>query len=131
MATPVDPAFFYKLGSQAQEYFFQQVLSWPMAVQIVIIVGAILLARHATRTMDAWFERLQARCASMPELCAELPFLVTFKRVITSSGPDFGAVTYRGDEEPLLGQGACRGPLAFGFSLYFSSYRSLARGHAS
>ncbi len=84
MATPFDPAFFDQLIHRTQEYFFQQVLSWPMAVQIVVIVGALLLAHHATRALDAWFERLQARCASMPELSAELPLLVTFKRVITS-----------------------------------------------
>ena len=84
MATPFDPAFFDQLIHRIQEYFFQQVLSWPMAIQIVVIVGAILLARHATRALDVWFDRLQARCASMPELSAELPLLVTFKRVITS-----------------------------------------------
>jgi small-conductance mechanosensitive channel len=84
MATPVDLTFFEKIGAQAQEYFFQQVLSWTMAVQVVIIVGAILLARHVTRGMNAWFTRLQAQYSSVPELCAELPLLMTFKRVINS-----------------------------------------------
>jgi small-conductance mechanosensitive channel len=84
MNTSFDLASLQKIWLLAQEYFFQQVLSWPMAVQIVVIVGAILFARHTTRSMDAWFERLQARCASMPELCAELPLLKTFKRVINS-----------------------------------------------
>ena len=84
MATPFDPAFFDNLIPGAQEYFFQQVLSWAMVAQIVVIFCAILIARHATRAMDAWFERLQVRCASMPELCAELSLLVIFKRVITS-----------------------------------------------
>jgi len=84
MANPFDPAFFDKIGSQARDYLFQHVLSFAMAVQIVVIGCAIILARHATRAMDAWFERLQTRCASMPELCAELPLLVTFKKVITS-----------------------------------------------
>ncbi len=80
----LDPSTFHKIWSQAQAYISQNVLSWPMAVQIAVIVGAILLARHATRSMDAWFERLQVRCASMPELCAELPLLKTFKGVINS-----------------------------------------------
>jgi hypothetical protein len=84
MATPFDLTFFEKIGAQAQEYFFQQVLSWTMAVQVVIIVGAILFARHVTRGMNAWFTRLQAQYSSVPELCAELPLLMTFKRVINS-----------------------------------------------
>ena len=84
MATPLHPAFFDKISTQAQEYVHQQVLSWAMAVQLVVIGCAILLARLATRAMDVWFEGLKARCASMPELCAELPYLVTFKRVIAA-----------------------------------------------
>jgi len=84
MATPFDPAFFDQLIPRAREYFSQNVISWAMAVQIVVIGCAILLAHYTTRSMDAWFERLQSRCASMPELCAELPLLKTFKRVINS-----------------------------------------------
>lgn len=84
MNTSLDTATFHKIWFQAREYIFQQVLSWGMAAQVAVIAGAILLARHTTRALDAWFERLQVRCASMPELCDELPLLKTFKRVIFS-----------------------------------------------
>jgi small-conductance mechanosensitive channel len=84
MATPVDLAFLDRLGSQIQEYFFQQVLTWAVAVQIVVVAGAVLLARHVTRAMNAWFSRLEDRCSSVPGLCADLPLLETLKRVIIS-----------------------------------------------
>jgi len=84
MATPFDPAAFDQLIPRAQEILFQQVLSWPLAVQLVVIGGAILLAHYATRAMNAWFSRLETHCLSMPDLCAELPLLKTFKRVIHS-----------------------------------------------
>ncbi|MEJ2092662.1 MAG: mechanosensitive ion channel [Syntrophobacterales bacterium] len=84
MATFFDPAFFDKLMSRAQEYFFQHVLSWAMAVQVVVIIGAVLLAHKLTQGINAWFTRLETHCLSMPDLCAELPLLKTFKRVINS-----------------------------------------------
>jgi small-conductance mechanosensitive channel len=84
MATPFQLAFFDKIGSQAQEYFFQQVLSWSMAVQIAVIGGAILLAFRGTRGINAWFARLQEQSSLPPELQAELPQLTIFKRVIRS-----------------------------------------------
>ena len=84
MATSFDPAFFDKLMSRAQEYFFQHVLSWAMAVQVVVIIGAVLLAHKLTQGINAWFTRLETHCLSMPDLCAELPLLKTFKRVINS-----------------------------------------------
>ncbi len=84
MATPFDPAFFDQLIHRAQEFFFQQVLSWPMAVQVVVIGGAILLAFRGTRGLNAWFARLQEQSSLPPELQAELPQLTIFKRVIRS-----------------------------------------------
>lgn len=84
MATPFDLSFFDQLGSQAREYFFLQVLSWAMAAQVVVIGGAILLAHQATRALNIWFTRLQRQCALVPDLCADIPLLMTFKKVITS-----------------------------------------------
>jgi len=84
MANPFYPAFFDKIGSQARDYLFQHVLSFAMAVQVVVIVGAVLLAHQITRGINAWFARLETTSLSMPDLCAELPLLKTFKRVINS-----------------------------------------------
>ena len=73
-----------KVWSQTQEYFFQQVLSWAMAIQVVVIAGAVFLAHKVTQGINAWFTRLETHCLSMPDLCSELPLLKTFKRVINS-----------------------------------------------
>jgi hypothetical protein len=37
MGSPFDLAQLDKIGSQAREYFFQHVLSWAMAAQILVI----------------------------------------------------------------------------------------------
>jgi small-conductance mechanosensitive channel len=81
---PFDQAFLDHLGSQARDYFFQHVLSWAMAVQVVVIGCAILLAFRGVRGIDAWFARLQEQASLPPELQAELPKLAVFKRVIRS-----------------------------------------------
>ena len=84
MGIPFNFSHLDKIWSQTQEYFFQQVLSWPMAIQVVVIAGTVLLAHQITQGINAWFTRLETHCLSMPDLCAELPLLKTFKRVINS-----------------------------------------------
>jgi hypothetical protein len=44
MGSPFDLAQLEKIWSQAREYFFQHVLSWAMAAQIVVTGAALLLA---------------------------------------------------------------------------------------
>jgi hypothetical protein len=82
----MDSAFvldwFQNLWSLAQAYFLQNVLSSAMAVQILVIAGAVLLSFRVTHAFQAWFTRLQKECPSLSELCADLPFLLTFTRVI-------------------------------------------------
>jgi small-conductance mechanosensitive channel len=72
------------LGAQARDYFFQDVLSWAMAVQVVVVALAILLAFRGVRGIDAWLARLQEQSSLPPELQADLPKLKVFKRVIRS-----------------------------------------------
>jgi small-conductance mechanosensitive channel len=72
------------LGSQVRDYFFQNVLSWQMAVQLVVIAGAILFSFRATRGINDWITRLEERPTLPPEVRAELPRLMTFKKVIRS-----------------------------------------------
>jgi small-conductance mechanosensitive channel len=82
MGSPFDFAHIDKIGSQAREYFFQHVLSWAMAAQIVVIGGALLLARQVSGGMRAWLTRQQAQYASHPEACADLAILLDFVKVI-------------------------------------------------
>ena len=84
MNISLDLSTLNKIWSQAQEYFFQHILSWAMALQVVVIGCAILAAHKVTHGINAWFTRLETHCLSMPDLCAELPLLKTFKRVINS-----------------------------------------------
>lgn len=82
MSIPFDLAQLDKIGSQAREYFFQHMLSWAMAVQLVAIGGALLLARLISGAMRAWLTRQQEQYAAHPEACADLAVLLDFIRVI-------------------------------------------------
>jgi small-conductance mechanosensitive channel len=82
MNISLDLASFQKIWSQAQVYFFQHVLSWAMAAQIVVIGCAILLARKVSGAMRAWLTRQQTQYATHPEACADLAVLLGFVKVI-------------------------------------------------
>jgi small-conductance mechanosensitive channel len=82
MGSPFGLAQLDKIGSQAREYFFQQVLSWSMAAQIVVIGCALLLALKASRAFRAWLTSQQARYATHPEAGADLAILLKFVKVI-------------------------------------------------
>ena len=80
MDSPFDLAQLDKIGSQAREYFLQHVLSWAMAAQIVVIGGALLLARQASRAIRAWLTNQQVQCAIHPEACADLAITIKIRQ---------------------------------------------------
>jgi small-conductance mechanosensitive channel len=82
MGSPFDLAQLDKIGSQAREYFFQHVLSWAMAAQIVVIGGALLLAYKISGGMRSWLTRQQEQYATHPEACTDLAILLDFVKVI-------------------------------------------------
>jgi small-conductance mechanosensitive channel len=82
MDIPFILAFINKIWLQGQEYFYQQVLSWAMAVQIAIAVVALLLALKITRAIRSWFARQQAQCPETSPVCADLPRLIGFVRIV-------------------------------------------------
>ena len=84
MGNPFDLAHFDTIGSQAQAYFSQHVLSWAMAAQIVVIGCALLLAHKASGAFRAWLTRQQAQYATHPEACADLAILLNFVKVINT-----------------------------------------------
>jgi small-conductance mechanosensitive channel len=82
MGSPFDLAQLDKIGSQAQEYFFQHVLSWSTAAQIVVIGCALLLAYKISGGMRAWLRRQQEQTATNPEAGADLIILLEVVKVI-------------------------------------------------
>ena len=84
MGIPLNLASFDQLVSEAREYFSLNVLSWAMAAQIVVVGVVLFLTKRAIRDIDAWLNRLKEQGSLAPELSADLPFLMTFKRVTHS-----------------------------------------------
>jgi small-conductance mechanosensitive channel len=82
MGSPFDLAQLDKIGSQAREYFFQHILSWDMAAQIVVIGCALLLAYKISEGMRAWLRRQREQQATNPEAGADLVILLDFVKVI-------------------------------------------------
>ena len=82
MGSPFDLTQFDKIGSQAQAYFSQYVLSWAMAAQIVVIGCALLLAYKISGGMRSWLTRQQEQYATHPEAGADLVILLDFVKVI-------------------------------------------------
>lgn len=82
MGSPVDLAHLAQIGSQARDYLFQQVLTWPMAVQLAVIGGALLLAHKISGGMRAWLTRQEAQYKTNPEASADLAVLLDFVKVI-------------------------------------------------
>jgi small-conductance mechanosensitive channel len=82
MGSPFDLAQLDKIVSQAREYFFQHVLSWSMAAQIVVIGCALLLAYKISEGMRAWLRRQREQHATNPEAGADLVILLKFVKVI-------------------------------------------------
>ena len=80
----VDLAPFQKIWSLAQEYFFQHVLSWSMAAQVVVVGCVLLLAHKMSGAIRAWVTDQQMQCATHPEVCADLAILLKFVKVINT-----------------------------------------------
>jgi small-conductance mechanosensitive channel len=84
MGIPFDLAQFDKIGAQAREYFFQNLLSWSMAAQIAVIGCALLLARQAGGALRAWLIRQQTQYDTHTEVGADLAVLLNFVNVINA-----------------------------------------------
>lgn len=74
--------FIGKAVLQIEDYILNQVFSWAMAAQIMVVVFSFLLAHHATAAIRAWFTRQQEKCFLRPESCGDLTKLTNFMGVI-------------------------------------------------
>ena len=75
-------AYLHDIWSRARDFFFQEVLSFAMAVQILVVACAILLSFRAVRGLRDWVNLLQKKSTLTPELQAGLPQLKVFRKVI-------------------------------------------------
>lgn len=82
MTVPVNPASIDQLAAQARAFFVREMFSWAGAAQVLVIGGALLIARKASGAMRAWLTGQQAQYAEHPEACADLATLLEFVRVI-------------------------------------------------
>ena len=77
-----DLANFPELWSRAQAFLFQEVFSWAIVVQILVVAAAILLSFRTMRGLRDWLNLLQKKSTLTPELQAGLPQLAVFRKVI-------------------------------------------------
>ena len=75
MNIPFDLVSVDKFLSQAREYFYHNVLTWAMVVQIGVVGLALLLAHKATAAIHSWLSRQQAQYPVPQEPFGEIPFL--------------------------------------------------------
>jgi len=75
MNIPFDLVSFEQFSSQAREYFYHNVLSWAMVVQIGVIALAIFWAHNATGAVHSWLTRQQEQHPTFQESFGEIPFL--------------------------------------------------------
>jgi small-conductance mechanosensitive channel len=81
---PLDQTLLEQLESGVHALLFQHVLTWPMAVQLVVIAVAVLFSFRAIRGIDDWITRLQEQPLLPEELRSVVPRLRIFKRVLRS-----------------------------------------------
>jgi small-conductance mechanosensitive channel len=82
MNFPFDLAHFDRIVSQFREYFFLQILSWVMLMQLAVVGGAFLLAYRITLAMYAWCQRQQDQCLAQQKKCDDLAIIITFAKII-------------------------------------------------
>ncbi len=78
----VDQATLAKVAAQAGEYVLSQVLSWAMAMQLLIIAGLFLLSYQITQVFYVWGQRQIEKCADQQKACADLTIFLSFLKII-------------------------------------------------
>jgi small-conductance mechanosensitive channel len=82
MNFPFDLAHFDKIVSQFREYFFLQILSWAMLMQLAVVGCAFLVAYRITLAMYAWCQRQQEKCLAQQKKCEDLAIIITFIKIV-------------------------------------------------
>ncbi len=82
MAPSLNLTYFAETGAALWAYLQQQMLSGAMAVQLVVIGGAILVARLVIRHIQTWFGRLREHGQPTVGVPVDMGLLENFKKVI-------------------------------------------------
>jgi hypothetical protein len=83
MARAFDAAALWELAARIREFILVQVFSWSMPIQLAVIVGAFWLARHVTRALRAWCDRVAKKCPEGSSIGDDLARIIDFLRVVT------------------------------------------------
>jgi small-conductance mechanosensitive channel len=83
MPSAFDAVQLGSIAAQVRDYFWLEVLSWAMLMQLVVIAGALWLAREASRAIRGWCDHQKEKCALLPQSCDDLNRIIDFLKVIT------------------------------------------------
>jgi small-conductance mechanosensitive channel len=82
MPVSFDRAALEKIPSQFQAYFFSQVLSWAMLMQLAVVGCVFLVAYRITLAMYSWCQRQQDQCLAQQKKCDDLTTIITFIKIV-------------------------------------------------
>ncbi len=82
MNIPLDLAHFDKIVSQFREYFFLEIISWAMLIQLAVVGCVFLVAYRITLAMYSWCQRQQEKCLAEQKKCEDLAIIITFTKII-------------------------------------------------
>jgi hypothetical protein len=82
MNIPPDLAHFDKIITQFREYFFVQIISWAMLMQLAVVGCVFLVAYRITLAMYSWCQRQEATCLAQQKKCDDLAIIITFTKII-------------------------------------------------
>ena len=82
MPVSFDLAAWEKIPSQVQAYFFSQVLSWAMLMQLAVVGCVFLVAYRITLAMYSWCQRQQDQCLAQQKKCDDLTTIITFIKIV-------------------------------------------------
>jgi small-conductance mechanosensitive channel len=82
MPVSFDLAAWEKIPSQVQAYFFSQLLSWAMLMQLAVVGCVFLVAYRITLAMYFWCQRQQDQCLAQQKTCDDLTTIITFIKIV-------------------------------------------------
>lgn len=71
-----------RIAWEIKEYVFSQVLSWAMAIQLLIIAGLFLLSYRITQVTHTWFQHQIEKCPDQQKGCADLTTFLSFIQIL-------------------------------------------------
>jgi small-conductance mechanosensitive channel len=83
MASAMLSSFADKFYAHLQQHFSSPLLSWTTLIQLLIVVGALILAGAVTRATRRWCDALTQQCTAGSTICDDLGEIIKFLKIIT------------------------------------------------